>query len=875
MRTKSLHMLLIASYPLILSFGRIILMDGDMKNRLDQFTLSITLDLLFVSLVLGICILLNEVNRFISPILIIAVSLLHLVNIEYIYAMDNVLNLKQAYYIGDKEFLMGSLSSFNFPLYDFLVLVSSVGTAYAVPKIKLKKMGNISKILGNALLASILILLTPNDANWKQGNFVHLTLSHTYDGFFIGNQLNLTDENINKEEFDRFFRSSSIKHGKSIVTGIETNRKKNVLLVVLEGMPGVYLEEVAKQTGIDSNVKLKSFEKIKDHSLIVPNFIAHNIQTIRGLYSILSGNYSKFDGSTPKAYEYLQLSNTTREKMLPKLLREQGYQAFYLQAAPLEFMSKDQFMLSAGFNSVQGEESFRYRYLPFGWGIDDKAFFEQAAEYIENVEARSQQPWFITLLTVGTHHPYAVPKEFEKQYPDRKQAAVAALDQALSGFIDYIQRSKLGEDTLVIFTSDESHGVDNQPYGSNTGFFVAYSLDIKSSTINKGVFGQIDILPTILDYLGLADSVKGRSVFREYGEDRPILFGNHLVGELYYSEKKGNVLKVDASGNLSEIVSSNGEVFSKDYSVKGLNNEKLKQRLLSFRSTSDRELQNNRELANYKIIPKKIFTLYSNVRKTITSGQTILIPESSLVKVSFEFELKGQSLPESIKFFLEKSAKDVVDEEIRTKVLPGTKNKGRLEYTFYSPNQLEDFSYIVSLIAFNKNNNEKHEVEISNLEISYKKVKDKHLEPEGDFKVYKRKNIYHNLVPIMNLGDIGAYPLNDDEIEVYPINDNRQVIYGPYINLLKGSYVGFYEVSLADGGLQDQTSLWVLDVTTNSGKILAQKTIHKEDLKRNGGHYLAELPFIIAEDDESLIEFRLREAKIPFRVNNISIKVAD
>jgi arylsulfatase A-like enzyme len=200
--------------------------------------------------------------------------------------------------------------------------------------------------------------------------------------------------------------------------------------------------------------------------------IAHNRQTMRGLYSILSGDYCKLSLTSPKIYEYLQLPSELRYPCLPEILTKAGYTTAYLQAADLAFMSKNKFMTASGFQLVLGKEFFQYQYVPFGWGPDDKAFFEQATAFVEDISKKSK-PWFLTLLNVGTHHPYAVPEEWCSKFRTRKEAAVAYLDEALGDFIERLKEKGILDETLLIITCDESHGVSRQPFGNYWGLLIA------------------------------------------------------------------------------------------------------------------------------------------------------------------------------------------------------------------------------------------------------------------------------------------------------------------------------------------------------------------------------------------------------------------
>ena len=62
---------------------------------------------------------------------------------------------------------------------------------------------------------------------------------------------------------------------------------------------------------------------------------------------------------------------------LPATLREAGFSTTYLQAAPLPFMMKDQFMAQAGFDRVLGDDWFTTAHNRNHWGVDDRTRSER------------------------------------------------------------------------------------------------------------------------------------------------------------------------------------------------------------------------------------------------------------------------------------------------------------------------------------------------------------------------------------------------------------------------------------------------------------------------------------------------------------------
>src|SRR5690606_19474471 len=164
-------------------------------------------------------------------------------------------------------------------------------------------------------------------------------------------------------------------------------------------------------------------------------------------------------------------------------------------------------------------------YLEFPWGMDDKAYFEGALEYVRQLR-QDRQPWMLTLLTVGTHQPYSAPKEYLERYPTAKQAAIGYLDDAVADFLDALQKQGVLEDTLVIVTSDESHGLENVRLASAWGLSLVFAPDgDKLPSVKPGVYGHVDLTASVLDYFALPvpDNIAGRSLFRDYATPREIM----------------------------------------------------------------------------------------------------------------------------------------------------------------------------------------------------------------------------------------------------------------------------------------------------------------------------------------------------------------
>ncbi|MBC3207497.1 LTA synthase family protein [Pseudomonas sp. SWRI111] len=315
---------------------------------------------------------------------------------------------------------------------------------------------------------------------------------------------------------------------------------RNVLIIALEGIPGAYIR--ANREAIGSHYQedlMPNLSRWAERGMNTPDYVLHTHQTIRGLYAMLCGDYDKLNNGTPKGVEMLTLTERN-QACLPAQLRAHGFSTHYLQGAGLRFMAKDKIMPHIGFDATHGLEWFsNSNYLEFPWGKDDKAFFEGALDYVGQLK-KHQQPWMLTLLTVGTHQPYSAPEDYLERYETPKQAAVGYLDDALDQFLLGLERQGILKDTLVVITSDESHGIDGVRLASSWGFNLTLAPEqAQLPRLNVGVYGHVDLSTSILDYFDLPvpSALSGRSLFRDYEFGREIM--SFTNGKLRYHNGQG------------------------------------------------------------------------------------------------------------------------------------------------------------------------------------------------------------------------------------------------------------------------------------------------------------------------------------------------
>ncbi|MBC3466531.1 sulfatase-like hydrolase/transferase [Pseudomonas sp. RW10S2] len=386
--------------------------------------------------------------------------------------------------------------------------------------------------------------LIPSDADqWRQYNLSHQLLSAGTSDLQLKAQAWLGHD-LTVAPLPSIGLTQTDLDGRKLLEAPGSAR--NLLVITLEGIPGAYLRanRQALHSRFDDDL-MPNLSRWAERGMNTPDYVLHTHQTIRGLYAMLCGDYDKLANGTPKGVELLT-QDLRNQACLPAQLRQAGFSTHYLQGAGLRFMAKDRIMPHIGFDSVHGLEWFRNdNYLEFPWGKDDKAFFEGALGYVGELR-KQRQPWMLTLLTVGTHQPYSAPDAYLQRYDSAKQAAVAYLDDALGEFLDTLQRQGVLKDTLVVITSDESHGIDGVRLASSWGFNLTLAPEqAQLPKIKHGTYGHVDLATSLLDYFALPipAALAGRSLYRDYDSGREMI--SFTNGMLRYHDGRGTFSECD------------------------------------------------------------------------------------------------------------------------------------------------------------------------------------------------------------------------------------------------------------------------------------------------------------------------------------------
>lgn len=460
-------------------------------------------------------------SRLLRFLPIILWCLFHIMSQELSAAVQRMPSWQDLVFMTDPNFLKNSAAGFHFTHPEFAIGLAILSLAAILLPLHRPDKKLLIIILGTGLLLlplhTMMVKAIGRQSVAARYNPLHWFISDLYK-----TALGQKTDTLSLEELPLNLRTADMSGTRFFQQG----QAKNVLLVVLEGVSGLYLPALARE--IQTPEQAFQMERLGDgtaDAMLVPSFITHSHQTIRGLYAIHCGDFSKFSYTLPKALE-LEFNPERARQCLPAQLAAQGFETHFLQGAPLQFMNKDRAMPTMGFQQVHGVEWFTQRTrTDFDWGTIDEDFFRGASQYVRNLKANGK-PWFLSLLTVATHQPFDATDELIARYGSRKIAALALLDQAVGRFIEDLRQDRILENTLVIITSDESQGAEGADWVSSWGFAAVFAPEQKAlPRFKQGTYGLVDLEVSILDYLGLPlpPAIIGRSLFQDYDNSRDMI----------------------------------------------------------------------------------------------------------------------------------------------------------------------------------------------------------------------------------------------------------------------------------------------------------------------------------------------------------------
>jgi arylsulfatase A-like enzyme len=275
----------------------------------------------------------------------------------------------------------------------------------------------------------------------------------------------------------------------------------NVVVIILEsfGKEGVGFYNKDLKDG-----RYKGYTPFLDSllsvSLVHLNSFANGRRSIDALPSVLASIPA---GETPFV---LTSFASDKIKSLPAILKEKGYQTSFFHGAPNGSMGFKAFVNLMGIEKYFGKDEYNNNADFDGiWGIWDEPFFQFFAHNLDTI----RQPFFSTIFSVSSHHPYKLPRKYETAFPRGDHSLhrlMGYTDMSLRKFFATASTMKWFKNTLFVITADHSNPTVYPEYQNDWGnmsipILFYHPGDSLLRGVDNDFVQQIDILPSVLSYL--------------------------------------------------------------------------------------------------------------------------------------------------------------------------------------------------------------------------------------------------------------------------------------------------------------------------------------------------------------------------------------
>jgi len=286
-------------------------------------------------------------------------------------------------------------------------------------------------------------------------------------------------------------------------------RNLNVVIIILESFGKEYIGSLNHGKGYTPFL-----DSLAGESLVFSNAFANGKRSIEGIPSIVAGIPSLMsDPFIASAYSGNSISS------LASLLKRKGYLTAFYHGGTNGTMGFDNFTHLAGFDYYYGRKEYNNdQDFDGNWGIYDEPFLQRFAQQMD----RMKEPFFTTVFTLSSHHPYSIPVELKNKFPFGTlpiHQSIGYADYSLKMFFETASKMKWFDHTLFVLTADHTALSEYPFYQSKVGMYsipiIFYRHDSELKGSSDITAQQIDILPSVLDYLHFDQSffAFGESVF--------------------------------------------------------------------------------------------------------------------------------------------------------------------------------------------------------------------------------------------------------------------------------------------------------------------------------------------------------------------------
>ena len=332
-----------------------------------------------------------------------------------------------------------------------------------------------------------------------------------------------------KIHYDKYFDEETLRslytpeHYPAEGTSATELTGRNVVMVILESFSAEHSALLRPDLYTDKEQKgyTPFLDSLMRQSYTFYNMYANGKRSIQALPAVWSSIPSF------KSPFVLMPQAMAETEALPRILRNNGYETMFFCGSDNGSMGFGAYARSVGIDNLYSRENYEEAHgkgdFDGYWGIWDEDFLN----YMGEVLSTQKQPFFSTMFTLSSHHPFVIPEKYEGKFSDGLTAnhrCVQYVDEAFRKFFARYENEEWFRNTIFVFVADHvsSEKFSEEFRRSPADYQIFGFMYAPDSTLfgeHRQVVSQIDIMPTLLGLMGYAEPyfAFGRDIFGEYG----------------------------------------------------------------------------------------------------------------------------------------------------------------------------------------------------------------------------------------------------------------------------------------------------------------------------------------------------------------------
>ena len=367
------------------------------------------------------------------------------------------------------------------------------------------------------------------------------------------------------------------------ILGCGRRQPYNVLVVTLDTTRADYLGCYGRQSA-----RTPHFDRVAAEGFLFEHAVSSAPITLPSHSTIFTGTYPPVHGVRDNGLFQLPDGVTT----LAEILKGEGYAT---AAAVGSYPLSSEFGIAQGFDlyddhiTINAEDSAGHRMVaPKNLYFDERSAVQVNDAILPWLREHLDQPFFAWIHYWDAHHPHIPPEPYNQLYVhDLYQGEIAFVDNTFGTILRTLEEGGVADRTLIVIVGD--HGEGRGEHYEDTHSMLAYDSTLHVPLILKvpGMeggkrivrrVGTVDILPTLLDLLGVGkrpEEIQGRSLSAELRDPgaansgREVHYAEALSPRLSYGWGE---LRALYRGNFKYIHGPRPELFDLDLDPRELRN---------------------------------------------------------------------------------------------------------------------------------------------------------------------------------------------------------------------------------------------------------------------------------------------------------------